>query len=254
MTSADRISFYRQKCLSCHGAGGSATGASAEFAKNHHPERQDCASCHMQRTTSSDIAHEQVTDHRIQARPPASFAPVTFGPLVSVGPESVGAAVSDRDLGLAYAQLAASGDREAGTKALQLLKAAEKNAGPDPELHAQIGFLSQLAGDNDGATLAYATALAQDPDDSFAAGNLALLKAGARDYNAAVSLWERSFLEDPVQLRSGMNLAIVQCGTGRREAALGTLDRILHFSPDHHAARELQDAIRSGRHECPARR
>jgi hypothetical protein len=47
-----------------------------------------------------------------------------------------------------------------------------------------------------------------------------------------------------------MNLAVVQCGLGSREAALGTLERILEFSPDETQARELASEIRSGRHAC----
>jgi hypothetical protein len=256
MTSAESVSYYRGKCLSCHGAGGSAAGASKDFATHHHPERQDCAACHMPSAGTRDIAHEQVTDHRIQVRSGPSSAAAPSGPLVSVGAESIGVEASDRDLGLAYAQLAVTGDREAATKARHLLRGAERSAGPDHELHDQLGFLNQLAGDRDAASRAYSTALAEDPDDSFAAGNLALLKAEAHDYGPAMELWERSFLEDPVQLRSGMNLALVQCGVGRREAALATLDRMLHFSPDDHAAHQLEQGIRTGGHPCgrPSRR
>jgi len=47
-----------------------------------------------------------------------------------------------------------------------------------------------------------------------------------------------------------MNLAIVECGLGRKEAALGTLERILAFSPDDGQARELIRGIRSGNHPC----
>ncbi len=58
VTDTERIRYYRDKCLGCH------TGA--KFARAHHPEQPDCATCHMPRETSVDIAHEQVTDHRIQ--------------------------------------------------------------------------------------------------------------------------------------------------------------------------------------------
>jgi hypothetical protein len=47
-----------------------------------------------------------------------------------------------------------------------------------------------------------------------------------------------------------MNLAIVECGLGKKEAALGTLSRILAFSPDNGQARDLAREIRTGRHGC----
>jgi tetratricopeptide (TPR) repeat protein len=89
--------------------------------------------------------------------------------------------------------------------------------------------------------------------DSVAAGNLALLKAGDRQYGEAIDLLGRAFQEDPVQLKAGMNLAIMQCGLGKKEAALGTLDRILAFSPDYGQARDFVREIRSGRHGCGSR-
>ncbi len=62
-SSQDRVAFYRGKCLTCHGA---------DFATKHHPDRPDCTACHMPASASTDIAHTQVTDHRISA-PPASL-------------------------------------------------------------------------------------------------------------------------------------------------------------------------------------
>jgi tetratricopeptide (TPR) repeat protein len=135
---------------------------------------------------------------------------------------------------------------------MQLLREAEAlpAADRDYELHEQLGFLDQLAGDKESATREYSLALGADANDSIAAGNLALLKAADRQYSAAVQLWERAFREDPVQMKAGMNLAIVECGTGKKEAALGTLDRMLEFSPDDVQARELARSIRAGQHSC----
>jgi predicted CXXCH cytochrome family protein len=270
----ERIAFYRAKCLQCHDSGSSgqtevgAAGSKAfvvrGFAAAHHPENPDCVSCHMPRTKAEDIAHEQVTDHRIPRNPrqPASKEPgvgkQAQGRLVAIG-AAVGVAGegSDRDLGLAYAMAAARGDRAAGEhaageRAMRLLREAEMVPGSakDQELHEQLGFLNQLAGDKDAAAREYGLALTADSYDSIAAGNLALLKAGDRQYGEAIDLWERAFREDPVQLKAGMNLAIVECGLGKKEAALGTLDRILAFSPDNGPARDLAHGIRSGRHEC----
>ncbi len=268
MTAAERIGFYREKCLACHDAdaaakaGAGLASARAGFAATHHPEKPDCAGCHMPRAKADDIAHEQVTDHSIpriasaaaMAKPTGSVA----GRLVAIGSEpGVPGASTDRDLGLAYAFAASRGDRAAGERAMELLRQAEKDlpaeSGGDAALHEQLGFLDQLAGDAAGAAKEYGLALEADGHDSVAAGNLALLKAGEKQYGAAISLWERAFGEDPVQLKAGMNLALVECGVGRKEAALGTLDRLLEFSPDDGAARELARGIRSGSHGCRAR-
>jgi hypothetical protein len=77
----------------------------------------------MARTRTEDIAHEQVTDHRIVKHPSTSKPKAAdTGPLVVVG----GFATTDRDLGIAYAQLSKAGDQEDATKAMTLLRKAEK--------------------------------------------------------------------------------------------------------------------------------
>ncbi|HLI76323.1 MAG TPA: hypothetical protein VKV02_05200, partial [Acidobacteriaceae bacterium] len=96
--AAERVAFYRGRCLACHTAPGMATA--------HHPEQPDCAVCHMASRKTADISHEQVTDHDIERVPAAdragSRAWVKGEALVPVGE----AAVGDRELGLAYAQRA----------------------------------------------------------------------------------------------------------------------------------------------------
>jgi predicted CXXCH cytochrome family protein len=256
----ERVAYYRAKCLQCHGE-----TEQRGFAATHHPENLDCTSCHMPQAKAEDIAHEQVTDHRIPKIPRTPRQPSASQQAVSGSAattlEAIGTDVgiagesSGRDLGLAYALEAARGDRAAGERATELLREAEALPGSpaDWELHEQLGFLDQLAGDKDAAAREYSLALAADGADSIAAGNLALIKAGERQYEAAIALWGRAFQEDPAQLKAGMNLAIVECGLGRKEAALGTLDRILAFSPDDGEARDLARGIRSGRHGCGKR-
>ena len=250
MTAGERVAWYRGKCLACHdGAGKPGAGT---FARSHHPENQDCTSCHMARASSNDIAHEQVTDHRIvRVAGGRSVSPATTGELVAVGAER-GTEANRRDLGLAYAQFGARGERDAAARAVALLEAAkeEPEATKDHELHAQLGFLKQLDGDRKGAAAEYAAALEADPNDSLAAGNLALLEAGSGHYVEAEKLLSRAFEEDPVQVTAGMNLALVECGLGQREAALGTLARVESFSPDSGQAKELAHAIESGERAC----
>jgi tetratricopeptide (TPR) repeat protein len=262
MSAQERVNFYRQKCLACHESG-TGSARQVNFAATHHAENPDCTSCHMPRAATGDIAHEQVTDHRIPRvrTAPHTQGNVAGGELVAVGDGANGSAreMNDlelkRDLGLAYAQAAARGDQTAANRARDLLREAEAMPGgaADAEMHEQLGFLEQLGGDKDAAGREYGLALAADADDAFAAGNLALIRAQERQYTAAVPLWEKAFRDDPVRLQAGMNLAIVQCGLGQREAAQGTLERILEFSPDDGKARTMLLEIRSKARPCQAR-
>ena len=92
---------------------------------------------------------------------------------------------SDRELGLAYAQMAKSGDRASGQTALTLLRKAEALEAAttkDAELHTELGFLEQESGDIHAADREYRAALAADPDDGTARGDMAVLFAETGDY------------------------------------------------------------------------
>jgi predicted CXXCH cytochrome family protein len=245
------VAFYRGKCLSCH--------AEAKFSTAHHPEQPDCASCHMPRSNTQDIAHEQVTDHRIQivGGPTVQNPGVTSsrgGELVSVR----GVATS-RDLGLAYAQLAERGDHQAATEAQRLLRAAEHDpllasvTVTDADLHTQLGFLEQLTGNVNEATGEYRLALAANPFDATAAGDLALIEAKAGNLKQAASLWASVFAHDPTQKVAGFNLAATECQLGNAAAAQLALKRILRFSPDDHRAKQFAAAIDDGTQACSSR-
>lgn len=237
-----RVAYYRAKCLQCH----------AGLAENHHPENPNCAECHMGRPPTNDIAHEQVTDHWIRKRVSSQvLPPATTGPLVTVGAENA----TDRDFGLAYAQLAEHGDRTAADNALAYLRKAEQ-ANPharDAELHTELGFLDQIGGHTGDATEEYQRALAANPDQNVAAGNLALIDAEQRKYAEAIRLWQTVLEHNPAQQVAGIDLAVVECGAGDRQAAINALDRVLQFAPDHDRARTMLAELRSGKQSCRAR-
>ena len=239
---AEKVAFFRGKCLACH--------SQTNFAEKHHPENPDCTACHMARPPSNDIAHEQVTDHWIKKRVDNARLPLAAsGDLQPVG----GIIADDRDLGLAYAQMAARGNQAAGEHAITLLERAEHtetDALHDHELHAQLGFLKQMSGQTAAAIEEYQMALEADPYSAIAAGDLALLKAGQHQYSDASGLWKRVFDHDPAQTGAGMNLAIVACGLGNGADALRTLDRLLEFSPDNQKAKALARGIRSESQKC----
>jgi Flp pilus assembly protein TadD len=241
-TPAERVAFYRAKCLSCH------TGA--KYAVAHHPEQPDCATCHMPRSASEDIAHEQVTDHRIQIpRSAAADRANKTEALAPIGEEKP----NDRELGLAYAQMAQRGDQLSGETALNLLRKAEAletATTKDADLHTQLGFLEQESGDIHAADHEYRAALAADPDDGTARGDLAVLFAATGDYRTAVQLWKRVFEADPGEVAAGYNLALGQCKLGQKEDAEATLKRLLSFAPDDQRARALAAALAAGTKSC----
>jgi hypothetical protein len=224
--AAERVRYFRARCLACHTAPAMAT---------HHAEQPDCATCHMPSRKTTDISHEQVTDHDIEAKPvPAANALLRSlsregqPELVPVG----GFAAGDRDFGLAYAQLAQRGDAAAGRLALHLLTSLPASTAPDLEVQVRLGFLKQREGDLAGARTAYAAALAADPWEPTALANLAVIDAGSGHLPEAVRLLERLVAADPAQTAAGLNLAFIECRLDRHEDALALLERLRQANPD----------------------
>lgn len=241
-SAEQRVTYFRSRCLACHGE--------AAFVSKHHPDEPDCSGCHMPRETAGDVAHEQVTDHRIQRRPvpPSRVVQARTADLTLVG----GGRASNRDLGLAYFQFAEHGDQESGRKAMLLLQQAERHGGgqADPDLHTALGFLAHLSGDLRMATLEYQAALRANPVDSVAAGDLAILQARAGDTKGAATLLEGVSKNDPGETTASMDLAMIECAMGDAQAAKMALRHLLEYSPDDGKARRALAAIETKPESC----
>jgi tetratricopeptide (TPR) repeat protein len=219
---AERIQYFRTRCLTCHTNQKMAT---------HHPEQPDCATCHMPSRTTTDISHNQVTDHDIQIHPTNSPHLNDLSPsydLVAVGPFPAG----DREFGLAYAQLAERGLPNAGDQALRLLTRAAQSGQSDHELEARLGYLLQTSGNIENARTAYAAALEDDPYDPIALANLAVLDASSGHVPEAMHLLERLTRADPSQTPAGLNLAFIECKLGQPAHALDLINRLAALNPD----------------------
>jgi Flp pilus assembly protein TadD len=163
-----------------------------------------------------------------------------------VGPVSAG----DRETGLAYAQLAKSGDRASGEKALRLLLKAEGAGADDVEVHVALGYLQQISGNQGAARTEYRAALAKDPYEPTAAANLAVLEAASGRVEESVRLLQRVVDADPSQTSAGLNLAFIECKLGETAKAKATLDLLRRFNPDSTPLRQFTQTGMYGGQRC----
>ncbi len=227
--SAERTSYYRTRCLGCH----------APMARNHHPDQQDCTSCHMPRRPSADIGHTMVTDHRIvRVERPDGIAEPSRG-LVEFGAEQPRA----RELGLAYGEVALRGNAFGAHEAIRLLEAALPLHAEDPDVLTRLGYLRQMRGDLDGAERLYDRALQVDPNRAVAAANLGVLYARRGTLGRALELWRDAFRLHPQLTELGLNLANGLCATGDAGEAREVVQRALLHNPDSGAARTLLNSV-----------
>ncbi len=244
---AEKVAFYRDKCLSCHAQKGFV-------AAEHFGGSPDCIGCHMPKTGSENIAHVAWTDHRIRRRPEAQAVlttavegeePVELVPVLA-GPTKV------RDLGLAYYSLAVDGVKPARAKAEQLLTVAARNDAGDAVVLRSLGILAEMNGANRRAAGWYKQALTAEPENYVAGTNLGTLLAASGDLEAAASLWKTAFANNQDVPELGQNLAAVECRLGDKAAAVEALRAVLTYSPGVVRARAMLAGIEGGTERCGA--
>jgi predicted CXXCH cytochrome family protein len=241
----NRVAFYRARCIACHG------GA---FAAKHHAKQPDCAGCHMPHAPSADVAHTEVTDHRILLRPEARST--TADPSSADLPELAPFPSYDygrddsRELALAWQSIASSGMTMAQPKAGQLLRTALQNAPNDPATLSGLAFITQQRGQIELARSLYQRALVQDPTSVDAVANFGVLEAQQGQVAEAIKLWQSAFERAPWRSEIGINLARVYCGMGQFDAARNAVLRVLRFNPDLGAAKKLVLGLNSHPAEC----
>lgn len=247
-----RASYYRGKCLACHGAA---------FGAKHHPDRADCTACHMPSSLSIDISHTEVTDHRIQRRPELSpqllqdsllrdsTAPNSSPTLIPF-PYSKEADDDVRDRALAWQSLAENGSQQAAAQADRLLHQAAKQFPDDPAILSGLAYVELNHGAVDRARDLYQKALALDPALIDAAANLGVIEARIGDLKSAVKLWQGAFERAPADSSIGMNLARTFCESGRINDARSYLLRVLRFNPDLSSAKKLLQNLNADPPSC----
>ena len=246
-SAAERVSYYRQKCLECHGS---------KFGATHHTDQADCTACHMPASLSTDVAHTEVTDHRILRRPPVSPQLLQDGntrpalPRLVRFPDSQKADDDVRDLALAWEALADGGMTAAAREAERLLRSAVEKSPNDPALLSALGYSAQKKGDIDHARELYEKALSVDPTLIDAATNLGVIDATRGHWREAVKLWEDAFQRAPGQSRIGMNIARVLCEAGRTTDARDCVLRVLEFNPDLPEAKNLLQHLNGSPPKC----
>ena len=235
-SAEQRVSYYRGKCLACHGE---------TFGTKHHPEQPDCTRCHMPASLSTDIAHTQVTDHRIPRSAAIQPAQAMFdsnskpsSPRLVPFPYSEDAEHDIRDLALAWEFLAQTGKDGAEPEAQRLLHSAVLQSPNDPALLSALGYIEQKRGNVGRARELYQKALALDPDLIDAAANLGVIEANQGRLREPLRLWQSAFERAPARSAIGMNVARVLCAAGEFDSARSTILRVLEFNPDMAEARE----------------
>jgi Tetratricopeptide repeat/Cytochrome c554 and c-prime len=235
-----KAAYFRDRCFQCH-TDSSCTAPAPARAK----AANDCVQCHMPRTGAPTVKHAAFTDHsipRIRPGVPHSGIPrdaslVTFG----------GTPASDRELGLAYADVAIKeNNRLWGMKAFELLSKAAAEHPYDARVASQLAQLYDRMGNEQKACELYAQAVASDPAAIAPKVNLGTCLAKQGRLGESINVWADVVSRSPGMEAARLNLAVAQFQSGDSEAAKATLSEALKFNPASQKAREILSQIQSG--------
>jgi hypothetical protein len=219
--TAERVAYYRAKCLVCHSA----------LGQTHHAETPDCSSCHMPRSTAQNIPHVSWTDHRILRRP--ELAPIT--PRESDSEGALTAVFSPqadlRDAAVAAYQAVVRGKSHDSGAAIAKLQQVYADGVRDEQVLEGMGVLSGLSGDNAESEKRLRELLALAPLNLTALSDLGVLLARQGNLQAAVAMWRPAFARNKDAIGLARNLAAAQCRIGDKAGASQTIDDALRLSP-----------------------
>ena len=235
---AERVAFYRSKCLNCHSA--------PTFAQTHHPEAPDCTGCHMPRSSAQDVPHVAWTDHRILRQTagtptlPAGNDLALLGPGQAPPAKTLTAIFSPeadaRDRAMARYTAVMAGLSQDRNGALAALRKAYIEGARDTRLLEALGVLNAFTGDAAESEARLRELLAKDPTDLTALSDLGIFLARKGDLEAAVAMWQRAFARNGDDLKLARNLALTQCALGKNAEAQQTMAAALQLSPGSRAA------------------
>ncbi|MBY0233291.1 MAG: tetratricopeptide repeat protein, partial [Gemmataceae bacterium] len=236
---AERVAFFRARCLKCH----QEKGCSEPVAERTRKAPGDsCIQCHMVPREAKDVVHAALTDHRIPRRPgmpaPPAGPPAEF-PYRSyfADPAKPDDPATTRDLVIALADKAETMAQHAPqmgpmlARARDLLDAALPAGSTDqPAWHA-LGLLRRLTGETDAAHRAYERAIALWPTDDRSLWGLGLLHEGQRRPKEAVEAYLRLAKAYPARALIRGRLSMLLAELGRHEEALEHALALKRLSP-----------------------
>jgi hypothetical protein len=245
-----RIAYYRQRCLECHGDLGCSVPL--ETRRLTRPD-DSCIDCHMPRYPAADIAHTAATDHRI-LRHVKKDAPITTresrreGAIRPFHPPRADLSEQqrERDLGIALAhtmvqdlvQRKAPSPDVAG-QALGLLEAAGRNDPEDWQAWEARAEVLALLNRRAEALAAYEAVLARAPNREGSLMGAAMLAHNQQLWEPALAYWRRAVAENPWQPLYRANLGQILADRKAWEEARPQCEAWVRLDPASIEARVL---------------
>jgi predicted CXXCH cytochrome family protein len=212
----------RQACLSCH---------QSLFEAGKHAPAEECTSCHMPRVRPNNIAHAEITDHRIVRRPgersggaggEGSEMIAWHEPAPELRARDLG--VADFNEGLKYRDTGLLRDSYEILSALPAMRR-------DPDVLADLASVLLRAGHPDLAVNLFREACAKAPNNSRFAYTLGAALQDTGEFADAIIALRRSIALDPSLPDAYIRLAQIYRAENKPTLERQTMKEYLSFMP-----------------------
>lgn len=244
----ERFTYYRKRCLECHGPQSQECSLAKEVRIAKSPE-DSCIACHMPRAGSTEIPHTALTDHRVARRPgKGPPAPAeALGPLsdpsrlVSFHRDAAKSAdpEAERDFGIALASFARIDLRQPvfNLPARRFLEAATVRNPDDGEAWTALAKV-YAARDRHAETLtAIQNALKGNPDQELPLAITATTLEALKRHGEALKQWPRVLELNPFNSVYHGAFAKTLINQQRWEQAVAEAEKAIALNPEDAEAR-----------------
>lgn len=237
--AAQKIAYFRQRCLACHD-GSRGCGLPAAERTSRRPD-DSCTACHMPPSPLSDIAHTAATRHDIPrelpiAEPPRVTGSVEEPILVAFHPAPDGSTETGREWAIAVATKAREQSDHAAAQrwareALSVLLSTVERQPDDPPAWAALASAQFLLGKAPEALESLQRALRSQPDREETLDAASMLAIQLRQGEVALDLTRRLIQVNPWRSEYQNRLAVLNASMGRWGPAVEAAEAALKLNP-----------------------
>lgn len=242
--SAERVGFYRKRCLNCHVAPNTLCSVPEATRKESVPD-DSCIACHMPRLEASDVPHTSQTDHRILKRPQSAqkgrrnkmnTEPHT---IFLAGGEAPGWEIERAEALMWSRQAEQSANQQLAMQALPKLLAFRRQAPDDVEVLDAAIYLTALLGNTQEAIRLGENALELAPRRESVFESLVLICEASGQAETGLNYVERQLALNPWRSESHLRRARFLARLRKKDEAIEAARAALKRNPLLKEARQL---------------
>ncbi|MFO0909990.1 MAG: tetratricopeptide repeat protein [Isosphaeraceae bacterium] len=258
---AERVAYYRNRCMACHADRGCSVPLSERTAQGR---GDDCVACHMPRSNVTNIPHTAATNHAIPRRSDTSgitpqHPDPRAEPLIDVFAHEMSPderADAQRDMGVALSTAgwfvrssARSEATQLGQRAIPLLEPAVMRDPGDVPAREALGVARALSGQFDAALKAFEEVTQRVPGQESSLRSQALLLTDLNRPAEAARVWRQAIALDPWRSDYHAGLALTAYRSSDWASAVNACRSGLKRNPARTELRSLlvQALLRAGK-------